>query len=236
MQLAQYIIPNFETIIKKHLPVLYSSHEMLQIFPENTVNVTYRQNKKLKELISPSLFPETIKENNCSIKKCNRRCNICKKFLVLSTEFTYHATKRQYKIRGFLTCNTKDNHLIACKYFGKQYIGSATGFRQRFQIHKNDINTGKIRCGVTSHLLNVCKSATCETEYLQVQLIEHVLVRDGENADKVLWEREKYWQAQLFTLANGLHKMNEWYALNRQARLQEIVLKDNLILCYYLKL
>ena len=27
--------------------------------------------------------------------------------------------------------------------------------------------------------------------------------------------KEKYWQAQLFTLANGLHKMNEWYALNR---------------------
>ena len=48
-----------------------------------------------------------------------------------------------------------------------------------------------------------------------MQLIEHVLVRDGENADKVLWERKKYWQAQLFTLANGLHKMNEWYALNR---------------------
>ena len=41
MQLAQYIIPNFEVIIKKHLPVLYSSDEMLQIFPENTVNVTY---------------------------------------------------------------------------------------------------------------------------------------------------------------------------------------------------
>ena len=48
-----------------------------------------------------------------------------------------------------------------------------------------------------------------------MQLIEHVLVREGEDADKVLWEREKYWQAQLFTLANGLNKMNECYAVNR---------------------
>ena len=48
-----------------------------------------------------------------------------------------------------------------------------------------------------------------------MQLIERVLVREGEDADKVLWEREKYWQAQLFTLTHGLNNMNEWYALNK---------------------
>ena len=101
------LLPNINTIIKKHLPVLHSSHKMLQIFPENTVNVTYRRNKNLKELISPSLLPRTIKENY-SIEKCNRRCDICKNFLVLSTEFTCYATKRKYKIRGFLTWNTKN--------------------------------------------------------------------------------------------------------------------------------
>ena len=53
--------------------------------------------------------------------------------------------------------------------------------------------TRKIRYGVASHLLNVCTSATCKTEYLQAQLIEHVLVREGEDVDKVLWEREKHW-------------------------------------------
>ena len=147
--ITQYnpILPNVKTIIKKHLHVLHSSHEMLQIFPENTVNVTYRPNQNLKQHISPSLFPRTIKENNCSIEKCNGRCDICKKFLVLSTDFPCHATKRKYKIRGFLTCNTKNIiYLIACKCCDKQYIGSATGFKERFRIHKSDINTGKIRC------------------------------------------------------------------------------------------
>ena len=48
------------------------------------------------------------------------------------------------------------------------------------------------------------------------QLIEHVLVREGGYTVKVLWEREKYWQAQLFTLTHGLNNMNEWYALNRR--------------------
>ena len=88
---------------------------MLQIFPENTVNVTYRQNKNLKGPISPSLFPRTMKENKCSIEKCNRRCNIYKNFLVVSTEFICLGTKHNYKIRGFLTCNRINIiYLIAC--------------------------------------------------------------------------------------------------------------------------
>ena len=49
-----------------------------------------------------------------------------------------------------------------------------------------------------------------------MQLIEQVFVREDEDADKILWEREKYWQAQLFTLTHGLNNRNEWYALNRR--------------------
>ena len=76
-----------------------------------------------------------------------------------------------------------------------QTVYRLRGYRlsYRFRIHKSDIITGKIRCGVASHFLNVCKSATCKTEYLQVQLVEHAFVREGEDADKELWQREKYW-------------------------------------------
>ena len=168
--ITQYnpLLPNIKSIIKKHLPVLHRSHDMLQIFPEITVNITYRRNKNLKELISPSLFPRTVKENKCSIEKCNRRCDICKNIFVLSIELTCHTAKRKYKIRGFLTCNTNNIiYLIACKCCGKQYIGSATSFKERFRIHKSGIITGRIRCGVASQLLmflnlphvkpNICK-------------------------------------------------------------------------------
>ena len=123
------------------------------------------------------MLPKIIKENNCSIEKCSRRCNICKNVLEVFTEFTCNATKRKYKIRGTLTCNTKNIiYLITCKCCSKQYVGSATGFKERFRIHKSDVNTSKVRCGVANHLLNVCKS-----EYLQVQLIEQVFARKGED-------------------------------------------------------
>lgn len=114
--------------------------------------------------------------------------------------------------RGTFTCNTKNiSYLIACKCCSKQYLGSATGFKERFQIYKSNINTCKIRYGVPSHFLNVCKSVTCKLEHLQVQLIEQVAPREGEEINKILRERKK-----LFTLTNGLNSVNEWYAINRR--------------------
>ena len=75
--------------------------------------------------------------------------------------------------------------------------------------HKSDINTGKIRRGVANHVLIVCRSSASKFEYLQVQLIEKFSVENNDDIDKVLWEREKYWQAQLFTLSHGLNNPNE---------------------------
>ena len=49
-----------------------------------------------------------------------------------------------------------------------------------------------------------------------MQLIEHVFLREGEDADKILWETEKYLQVQLFTLTHGLNNMDEWHALYRR--------------------
>ena len=88
--------------------------------------------------------------------------------------------------------------------------------KKDFETIKVTLISGKIRFGVVSHLFNVCKSATCKTECLQVQHIEHVCVRKGEDRDKLLWEEKKYWQAQLFTLTQGLNNMNERYSLNRR--------------------
>ena len=107
-------------------------------------------------------------------------------------------------------------YLVSWKYCGKQYVASATGFKEGFRIHKSDINTGKIRCGVANHLLHVCRYSTSKFEYLKVQLIEKVFVQNDDDIDKVFWEREKYWQAQLFTLSHVLNNPNEWYALNRR--------------------
>ena len=50
---------------------------MLDIFPQNTISVTYKRNKNLREILSLSLFSRTTKHNERSIKECNRKCDIC---------------------------------------------------------------------------------------------------------------------------------------------------------------
>ena len=75
--ITQYnpLLPNLKTIIRNHLPILYSNQQMLDIFPQKSIIVTYKRNKKLREILSPSLFPRTTKQNECSIKECNRKCD-----------------------------------------------------------------------------------------------------------------------------------------------------------------
>ena len=95
--ITQYnpLLSNLKTIIRNHLPILYSNQQVLDIFPQNTISVTYKRNKNLGEILSPSVFPRTTKHNECSIKEYNRKCDICKNFLVVFPDFTCFATKRK---------------------------------------------------------------------------------------------------------------------------------------------
>ena len=77
-------------------------------FPEGSINVTYRRGKNLKELISPSLFPQpqlTTKLQSM-VSECGKNCVICYNFLVCRKEFTSKVTGKTYKVRGNLSCNS----------------------------------------------------------------------------------------------------------------------------------
>ena len=72
--ITQYnpLLPNIKTIIKKHLPVLHSNQDMPKTFPSNTINVTYKRGKNLRELISTSLFPRVHNQHSSSSEKCQK--------------------------------------------------------------------------------------------------------------------------------------------------------------------
>ena len=95
------------------------------------------------------------------------------------------------EVRGSLTCKS-DNvvYLISCKKFKQQYVGSAfeSNFKPRFRVHKSDINTGKDRCGVAKHFLNICTGIN-KLENLEVQLIEEV--KEGNYDLKVSFGQER---------------------------------------------
>ena len=144
---------------------------MKKLFPCNffSLTTTYRREKNLKEILSPSLFPPKFNKNESYISNCNK-CDICKNYLISDNKFKRTVTGRVYSVRESLSCNSPNViYIISCKNCGDQYVGSA-----RFRIRKSDIKTKKDRCGTARHFNNKCFDSSNPHIFLQVQLIESV--------------------------------------------------------------
>ena len=89
-------------------------------------------------------------------------------------------------------------------------------FKTRFRIHKRDIKTKKERCGSARHLNSKCYHDNNPFQYLKVNLIEQVQSNSLENIEDVLWDRETYWQSQLFTITKGRNSISDLYSSKRK--------------------
>ena len=98
-------LPNMDTLVKKYLPLLHSDENLKELFPASAFNTIYRRNKNLKELLSPSLFPNRKSTKSNSIISCNS-CDICKNYMVFENMFTCTVTGKKYFVKGELQCNS----------------------------------------------------------------------------------------------------------------------------------
>ena len=95
--------------------------------------------------------------------------------------------------------------------------------------------------GIAMYSYNL-KALNCVN--LKIQLIEFVNVPDNLLEQKS-WQREKYWQAQLYTLSQGSNSSLDWYGLNRKSyrkwlvnlfpKLQFYIVRYDYYLKYYCK-
>ena len=51
---------------------------------------------------------------------------------------------------------------------------------------------------------------------MNVQIIEQVFNNNQFSIEDLLWEREKYWLAQLFTNLHGMNNINNLYSVKRK--------------------
>ena len=171
------IIKHLQTVIRNNLPMLYSDPKMKNIFPEGSINITYKRGKSLRELIFPSMFPQAQVESRSIVSKCkSKRCDICQNCFVCKDEFTCTVTGKTYKVRGKLCCTSSNViYLISCKLCKEQYVGTAfkDNFKPRFRVHRSDILTGKDRRGVAKNFLTKCTNGN-NVENIEVQLNKQV--------------------------------------------------------------
>ena len=197
-------LPSIEGLITKHIHYLHSDEVLKKGFPSNKFSVIYKRNKNPKEMVAPSLHPKPGIKSNHTIVSCNKY-DICKNFLITDSKFRCTITGKTYFVIYLITCSK-------CR---EQYVGSAINFKQRFRIHKSDIKTNKGRCGTARHFNNKCCNPNNKHAYLKVQIIEKVFNDNQFSIEDLLWEREKYWQAQLFTNLNGMN-INHLYSMKRK--------------------
>ena len=208
-------LPKIDGIIKKNISILHSDDALKTLFPKDCFSTIYKRNKNLKELIAPSIYPKKTNTRKSSIADCNN-CDICKNYMIFDNTFTCTATGKSYFIRGQLNCESINViYLITCSKCLEQYVGSAVKFKTRFRIHKSDIKTKKERCGRARHVNSKCYHDINPFQYLKVQLIEQVHCNDLKNIEDILWDREKYWQSQLFTIAKGMNSILDLYSSKR---------------------
>ena len=185
------LLPGLNKLIRNRLPLLYSDPKMKIAFPEKSIKAIYRRGKNLKEILSTSSFPPTKNLIVGSIKNYNKRCDLCTNFMVFDNIFKCTTTGKYYKVKGILSCNSANVvYFITCQCCKLQYVGSVITFKERFRIHKIDINTGKKRCGAAKHFLACCTSEG-KFDNLKIHLIESVNVPDIL-LEQILWQREKY--------------------------------------------
>ena len=130
------------------------------MFPQTSITTVFKRSENLKEMLAPSLYPESRQKRECNIIACSI-CDICKTYLVSETDFQYKVTGKKYKVRGNLSYNSLNIiDLISCKKCRDQYVGSASNFKNRFRIHKTKIKIKKDRYGTSNNFNEKCVSSS----------------------------------------------------------------------------
>ena len=214
------ILPDIQQVIKKHSHLLRLSPELLEIFPSKSIFPAYRRTKHLKEILAPSKFRniearnETL-EDDRGCCKCNKRCDLCKHFLIQDTKFKSFATGRIYRINQKLSCTSKNViYLAACSKCKKQYVGStSTEFKVRFRNHKSSMLKNRRTCELAVHY-NSFEHQICQISFIIIEQIENH--KNATHLEQLLLTREAYWTSQLFSLyPHGLNKRREFKSKNR---------------------
>ena len=102
------------SLLKKHMPLLYTHLTLKTIFPKVCINLVFKRYESLKELLAPFLYPKNKVNKVNSITSC-KICDICKNYLICSNHFTCSVTNRRYYTRGVFHCNCNNViYLITC--------------------------------------------------------------------------------------------------------------------------
>ena len=208
-------LPNIYNTWRKHSHLLTRNEELKRIFKNGIKDfqVVYRRGgKNIKEwLASPNIntIDSSVTESY-GCYDCGKNCIDCKYLRDKGEYFYSNITKRRYKVRQNVNCQSKNViYLVTCRRCKIQGVGETVAFKSRMANYRSCIKNKRISCNIDKHFIEALDH---KIEDFDVQIIVQLenVPRDKDQARKRRKQFEGYWQIKLCTLAPyGLNSINE---------------------------
>ena len=154
-------------------------------------------------------------EENAGSGPRNKGCAYCK---ILDKSkgitFTSHSTKKSYKIRQRIDCETPNIiYLVSCKKHNIQGVGQTGNMKKRVSNYKNHHKAKYKKCGITEHFLE--SGHNLEEDFIFQPIVKIVnILSNRYQGPRIIRERleefELYWQDTLMTIEpKGMNKQEE---------------------------
>ena len=199
------VLKDLNTILKKHIPILYANKRMADVFKEPPM-AAFRRPRNLKDMVVRTKLKNPLP--NGGFKTCSdKRCLMCK-HTSSTNSFESPVTGRSYRILGETSCRS-DNciYLISCKICQKQYVGETGDIRRRINNHRSTIKTKRVQEPVAEHFNLEGHS----WEDMTVVVIDHDI--HWTDADRK--SKEKFWMHRLKSFRPaGINKLNDFTRMN----------------------
>ena len=188
-----------------------SGELLTEFIPLDTINLSSRRDRNLKEMLAPSVPYAHLKDREVNqLGSCSRcgsqRCGLCKiGILVETNKFCSFTIRFKYHIFRPLTCiSVNVIYKIDCTLCKLGYIGSKSKqARTKWAKHKYNIKNSRIeQSGLTYHLhegVHNNQSFEQKLGNLRMVLIDQVVGEIFVNNVCVLCELEKTWINHLQT-------------------------------------
>ena len=155
-------LPNIGGILNQHRHILFLDKELCKVINPSKIFGSYRGAKTLKDSLIHSKLPslnDNFYKNQSTLNQsggcqpCEKRCVLCKNYLLKTDKAYSHQTNTKYKIKDIIDCNSRNVIYIindnVCKISSVGY--TADNMKIRFTNHKSNIKYNKRLCEVSKH-------------------------------------------------------------------------------------
>lgn len=216
--------PDIRGIINKHQHLLQL--KTANVFPEK-IMVAHKRGKNLRDLMvrgDPYNIKTDLLSNHIGgYKKCDKKCESCDFFVIPTDTVECFATKKTYKVRRNLSCESKYViYLAFCILCMKQGVGSTFDWKPRMRNYKSHINKGKKTCRIVKHFLEEHQGFH-NLRFILLDCVDNVDGLSTEEIDDLLLEKERFWIGTLVTQHKGLNSTHDWVRTKRNDREKEFL-------------